>query len=167
MGLGLPDFRELTHPSIVVITIGHRIRFQQLPVWHRHGCHDRQKTLALLKPLASRFGLDRANLAFPRRFWRKRPKGSPLWRIARTDLFSTWHTLVCPDTSQCQPVPLSGANLFKIAHLACPAQIVHSKNEIEQRTIPYGNLLFTRVFSVDDAIFFQYRRARAESDSGS
>jgi hypothetical protein len=30
--LGLPDFREITHPSIVVITIGHRIRFQQLPI---------------------------------------------------------------------------------------------------------------------------------------
>jgi hypothetical protein len=35
LGLGLPDFREKTHPSIVVITIGQRIRFQQLPVQHR------------------------------------------------------------------------------------------------------------------------------------
>jgi hypothetical protein len=32
---GLPDFRAITHPSIVVITISHRIRFQQLPVMRR------------------------------------------------------------------------------------------------------------------------------------
>jgi hypothetical protein len=28
-GAGASDFREITHPSIVVTTIGHRIRFRQ------------------------------------------------------------------------------------------------------------------------------------------
>jgi hypothetical protein len=74
--------------------------------WLWRGYRDRQRTLALVMPLASRFARDRANLAFPRRFWRKRPKGLPLWRIARTDQFSTRHTLSVPrhiPISACSP----------------------------------------------------------------
>jgi hypothetical protein len=88
----------------------------------QRGYRDRQWTLALVMPLASRFARDRANLAFPRRSWRKRPKGLPLWRIARTDQFSTWHTSVCPDTSQSQPALPGKTGLFKFAHPEHPAQ---------------------------------------------
>ena len=97
-------FMEIFNDSLIVdITAGHRIWFQQLPMrqWPRRGCRDRQRTLALVMPLASRFAQDRANLAFPRRSWRRKPKGSPLWHIARTDLFSTWHTLRA--MSACSP----------------------------------------------------------------
>jgi hypothetical protein len=72
----------------------------------QRGYRDRQWTLALVMPLASRFARARADLAFLRRSWRKRPKGLPLWRIARTDQFSTWHTLSVPrhiPISACSP----------------------------------------------------------------
>ena len=55
------------------------------------GCRDRlEDALDLVMPLASRFGQAQANPACLCRFWRSRLKQSPLWQIARTDLFLTW-----------------------------------------------------------------------------
>lgn len=68
----------------------------------QYGSFDRpQDYPALVVPLASRSAQDQANPACPRRFWRRKPRVSPLWRIARTGLFPTWGTLTAPS-----PMPL-------------------------------------------------------------
>src|SRR5580692_1911233 len=56
----------------------------------------RLESVALLTPLASRSAQDQANPVSRRRSWRRRPIGLPLWHIARTRLFSTWHPHCAP-----------------------------------------------------------------------
>ena len=60
-------------------------------------------TKAMLGALAFKaiksFMENQAGAASLRRFWRRRRKELPLWRIPRTRLFSTRHTLHVPNTS--------------------------------------------------------------------
>jgi hypothetical protein len=69
-----------------------------------------------------------------------------------------------PDTSQCEPALLGRTDLFKIAHPAVRLKAVHSENG-QGSTFPYGTLLITEVFSMNDTILIQYRCGRAGSDS--
>lgn len=73
------------------------------------------RTLALVVLLASRSAQAQADFACPRRFWRWRPRGPPLWRIARTDLLSTWDNLM--PRSRYQRAFRGSNSLFKVAHL--------------------------------------------------
>ena len=60
------------------------------------GCRGRLVRAALLTPPASMSAQGQACPVSRRRFWRRRPIGLPLWRIARTRLFSTRHPHCAP-----------------------------------------------------------------------
>lgn len=88
---------------------------------------DRLGTHAPVMPLASKSAQAQADPVCRRRFWRRRPKVSPLYRIARTDLFSTWASSRAR-TSQYPHGLLGSSGLFKIAHLGHTAQTPPQQN---------------------------------------
>src|SRR5580704_18445502 len=64
---------------------------------HRRSCYPCRAVRGALSTLpASRFAQGQTVPAARRRSWRRRPIGLPLWRIAKTRLFLTWHTLCNP-----------------------------------------------------------------------
>jgi hypothetical protein len=68
-----------------------------------------REVLALAMPLASRSAQAPSDPAFPRRFWRSRPKASLLWHIARTHLSPTWAPLRCPTSHSTSVVKQGGS----------------------------------------------------------
>jgi len=92
---------------IADITIGHRIRLQQLPMPHRRGCRDRQRTFALIKQ----------TLPFLVGFGVRGRKNRLLNVLPELIRFRHGTPSVCPDTSRCQPAVLGRGRLIKIAHL--------------------------------------------------
>jgi hypothetical protein len=102
------------------------------------GCRSRLVSAALSTLPVSRFAQDQAGSAARRRFWRRRPTGPPLWRIARTRLYSTWHPHSAPT------VPTLGCQLREYrsvqnSHMDRPIGSMHKKfgqPKIQIRTTP-------------------------------
>ena len=141
----------------------------------------RPERVALLTLPVSRFAQGQAGPSARRRSWRRRPIGLPLWRIARTRLCSTWHPHSAPTRPDirlpARQVPTCSKLHTWIALLEpMPKKFGRAKIQVETilsertlpvSTLPYRNLLVFKAFFLNDAVFFQYRCAPAESDSRS
>jgi hypothetical protein len=104
--LGFLIAETQTHLVTINVTIDQRIRFPS------SDCHS-------VMLLASKSAPALADPAYPRWSWQRRPRGSPLWRIARTDLFPTWAHSSTP-ASRYQHALHASSRLVKIAHLGRP-----------------------------------------------